>query len=69
MLEYSVNIASSLFFVTSRLFPNEIKMCLFKVGLYSVYKGYGPVLETKGPNSTTVANVSTLLNGKTVKIN
>jgi len=44
------------------------KRCV-QVGLYSVYKGYGPVLETKGPNSTTVANVSTLLNGKTVKIN
>jgi hypothetical protein len=41
-------------------------MCLLKVGLYSqVYKGYGPVLETKGPTTTPVAS---LVNAKTVKI-
>jgi len=41
------------------------KRCV-QVGLYSVYKGYGPVLETKGPNNTPVAS---LLNAKAVKIN
>ena len=46
-------------------FPNENKMCLFKVGLYSVYKGYGPVLETKAPTNPPLANI----NAKTVKIN
>ena len=40
-------------------------MCLLKVGLYSVYKGYGPVLETKGPTTIPVAS---LVNAKTVKI-
>jgi len=40
-------------------------MCLFKVGLYSEYKGYGPVLETKGPTNPP----SLVLNAKTVKIN
>ena len=54
-------------------FPNENKMCLLKVGLYSsgsVYnKGYGPVLETKAPATPTLPNVASLVNAKTVKIN
>ena len=55
--------------------PNENKMCLLKVGLYSsgssmVYnKVYGPVLQTKAPTTTPLANVASLINAKTVKIN
>ena len=57
--------------------PNENKMCLLKVGLYSsstggsmVYnKVYGPVFQTKAPTTPPLANVASLINAKTVKIN
>ena len=54
--------------------PNENKMCLLKVGLYSgsgmVYnKVYGPVFQTKAPTTPPLPNVASLINAKTVKIN
>ena len=58
--------------------PNENKMCLLKVGLYSSSNGgsmvynkvYRPVLQTKAPTTTPpLANVASLINAKTVKIN